>query len=123
MEDVLNKERLQQLIGDADLEEARYLELKVDSRKIGLGHLSKFIPKVKQLKLNNSFVPMVRDIGHGFANLTVLWMARCNLSDLDGIQSMRGLKELYLAFNNISDLSAVGMLEQLEILDLERCQV
>jgi Leucine-rich repeat (LRR) protein len=123
MDDVLSKERLQLLIGDADLEQARYLELKVDSRKIGLGHLSKFIPKVKQLKLNNSFVPMVRDIGHGYNNLTVLWMARCNLSDLDGIQSIRGLKELYLAFNNISEISAVGMLDQLEILDLERSRI
>ncbi|XP_067902831.1 leucine-rich repeat-containing protein 56 isoform X4 [Heterodontus francisci] len=46
-------------------------------------------------------------------------MARCGLTDLDGIPSFCSLKELYLAYNSISDVSPVSMLEHLEVLDLE----
>ncbi|XP_039600350.1 leucine-rich repeat-containing protein 56 isoform X2 [Polypterus senegalus] len=46
-------------------------------------------------------------------------MVRCCLSDLDGIPSFCSLKELYLAYNDISDLSQVSMLDHLVILDLE----
>ena len=47
-------------------------------------------------------------------------MARCNLSEIDGLGSLTGLKELYLAFNQITSLDAISMLENLEILDIER---
>ncbi|KAJ3282738.1 Leucine-rich repeat-containing protein 56, partial [Borealophlyctis nickersoniae] len=39
--------------------------------------------------------------------------------DLDGVSSMQNLRELYLAYNDVADLSSLGMLEHLEILDLE----
>ncbi|XP_051885616.1 leucine-rich repeat-containing protein 56 [Pristis pectinata] len=62
---------------------------------------------------------MFRDLGTSLTNLQVLWMARCGLTDLDGISSFCSLKELYLAYNSISDVSPVSMLEHLEVLDLE----
>lgn len=46
-------------------------------------------------------------------------MCRCGLSELDGISTMICLKELYLAYNEISDISPLSMLDKLEILDLE----
>lgn len=46
-------------------------------------------------------------------------MSRCNLDDLDGICAMNNLKELYLSYNEIHDLSPLSMMESLEILDLE----
>nr|XP_035119825.2 leucine-rich repeat-containing protein 56 isoform X6 [Callithrix jacchus] len=49
----------------------------------------------------------------------VLWLARCGLTDLDGIAALPALKELYASYNNISDLSPLCLLEQLELLDLE----
>lgn len=49
----------------------------------------------------------------------MLWLARCGLTDLDGIGSFLALKELYVSYNNISDLSPLCLLEQLEVLDLE----
>ena len=48
-----------------------------------------------------------------------MWASRCCLLELDGISSMCNLKELYLSYNEISDLSPLSMLDQLEILDLE----
>ena len=49
----------------------------------------------------------------------MLWMAQCGLEDIDGLSSMYSLRELYLAYNEISDISPCSMLEHLQILDLE----
>lgn len=73
----------------------------------------------------------------------MLWLARCGLTDLDGVGSFLALKvgvgcpglgrrcqalpwlsplppqELYVSYNNISDLSPLCLLEELEVLDLE----
>lgn len=46
-------------------------------------------------------------------------MARCHLSDLEGLGSLSALRELYVAFNHIKEIETVGLLENLEILDLE----
>ena len=46
-------------------------------------------------------------------------MARSGVEDIDGISSMTGLKELYLAYNEITDISPISMVENLQILDLE----
>ncbi|KAJ3163798.1 Leucine-rich repeat-containing protein 56 [Geranomyces variabilis] len=139
----LSSEKLMTLTGAHDLANVHLLEMKVDVRKTSLGSLGiayveatgelvnyggpnsvyvcqgKLLPELEHLKLSNSYVPAIRDIGSGFRNLTVLWMARCELSDLDGIDSMSCLEELYLAYNEISDLSSLSMLESLQILDLE----
>jgi Leucine-rich repeat (LRR) protein len=50
-------------------------------------------------------------------------MARCNLKELDGLGSMENIRELYLAYNEISDLSALIMLSSLEIVDLENNEI
>ena len=71
------------------------------------------------MNLNNSHIRSIRDIGSHFINLSVLWMARCHLRDLNGIGSLSNLKELYLAYNKIKELNSISMLEDLEILDLE----
>ncbi|XP_061016430.1 leucine-rich repeat-containing protein 56 isoform X2 [Dama dama] len=59
------------------------------------------------------------DLGTSLGHLQVLWLARCGLADLDGISSFPALKELYLSYNDIWDLSPLCLLEQLEVLDLE----
>ena len=53
-------------------------------------------------------------------NVTVLWLNRCSLMEVEGIAALPNLKELYLAFNEIEDISALSALEKLESLDLER---
>uniref|UniRef100_A0A452S941 Leucine rich repeat containing 56 n=1 Tax=Ursus americanus TaxID=9643 RepID=A0A452S941_URSAM len=59
------------------------------------------------------------DLGTSLGHLQVLWLARCGLTDLDGIGSFLALKELYVSYNNVSDLSPLCLLERLEVLDLE----
>ena len=46
-------------------------------------------------------------------------MARSAVEDLDGLPAMTSLQELYLAYNEISDISPCSMLDCLQILDLE----
>jgi len=41
--------------------------------------------------------------------------ARCGLSELDGLAALPGLQEIYLAFNNISQLSPLTTLEELQV--------
>ncbi|XP_026706442.1 leucine-rich repeat-containing protein 56 isoform X2 [Athene cunicularia] len=78
-----------------------------------------YLPNLRELKLNNSLLVSVRDLGTTLSHLRVLWMACCGLSDLDGISSCSSLKELYIGYNNISDLSQLTWLDHLEVLDLE----
>lgn len=60
-----------------------------------------------------------RDLGTSLANLRVLWLSRSGLTDLDGIPTLNSLQEIYLAYNEITDLSPCSLLENLKCLDLE----
>lgn len=84
-----------------------------------LAHTGLRLPNLSQLKLNNSNIPTVRDLGTSFTKLTVLWLSRCNVVEVDGISAFPSLKELYVAFNEVKDLSAVCSCDSLEVLDLE----
>ncbi|XP_075018857.1 leucine-rich repeat-containing protein 56 isoform X3 [Calonectris borealis] len=107
------------LTGVDDLQRVKALEMRVDTRENSLGNFGAYLPNLKELKLNNSLLVSVRDLGTTLSHLHVLWMACCGLSDLDGISSCSSLKELYIAYNNISDLSQLTWLDHLEVLDLE----
>ncbi|XP_074086810.1 leucine-rich repeat-containing protein 56 isoform X2 [Macrotis lagotis] len=102
-----------------DLQEVTVLEMCVDTRKNSLGNFGAHLPNLNQLKLNNSLLASIRDLGTSLSHLQILWMVRCGLADLDGICSLQSLKELYMSYNNISDLSQVCLLDHLEVLDLE----
>ncbi|KAM7087090.1 leucine-rich repeat-containing protein 56 isoform 5-T8 [Molossus nigricans] len=95
------------------------LEMCVDTREHSLGSFGVHLPNLSQLKLNDSRLGSVRDLGTSLGRLQVLWLARCGLTDLDGIGSFLALKELYVSYNHIADLSPLCLLDQLEVLDLE----
>ncbi|XP_053837449.1 leucine-rich repeat-containing protein 56 isoform X2 [Vidua macroura] len=119
MDEHLSPRKLKILAGVDDLQQVKALEMQVDTREISLGNFGVHLPNLRELKLNNSSLVSVRDLGTSLSHLCVLWMARCGLSDLDGISSCSSLKELYIAYNNISDLSQLTWLDHLEVLDLE----
>uniref|UniRef100_A0A8C0HJ13 Leucine rich repeat containing 56 n=1 Tax=Chelonoidis abingdonii TaxID=106734 RepID=A0A8C0HJ13_CHEAB len=119
MDEYLSPSKLKALTGVDDLQQVKALEMCVDTRENSLGNFGAYLPNLRQLKLNNSLLVSVRDLGSTLSHLQVLWMARCGLTDLDGISSCSSLKELYIAYNNISDLSQVSLLDHLEVLDLE----
>jgi len=117
--DFLSPIKLQEISGKDDLKQVTSLEMVVDTRETTLGNFGQYLPLLAQLKLSDSVIPSVRDIGTSLSKLTVLWMSRCGLTDIDGIASIQSLKELYVAYNNIEDVSPISFLESLEVLDLE----
>eukprot|EP01135_Chromosphaera_perkinsii_P011201 Nk52_evm28s2356 gene=Nk52_evmTU28s2356 len=118
-EEYLSEERLRKLSGCEKLEDVDYLELKVDTSDNTLGNFGTLLPNMTQLKVSGSYISSVRDLGSSLSNLTVLWMAKCGLSDLDGISSLSNIVELYLAFNELSDLGPLTMLDNLQLVDVE----
>ncbi|XP_034542533.1 leucine-rich repeat-containing protein 56 [Notolabrus celidotus] len=115
----ISPEKLEWLCGTQDLSHVTSLEIWVDTRENTMCNFGAYLPKLVQLKMNNSVLTSVRDLGTTLSHLQVLHMSSCSLQDLDGISILSTLKELYVDFNNISDLSPLGMLENLELLDLE----
>ncbi|KAM7087085.1 leucine-rich repeat-containing protein 56 isoform 1-T2 [Molossus nigricans] len=119
VEEYLSPARLQALAQVDDLRLVSMLEMCVDTREHSLGSFGVHLPNLSQLKLNDSRLGSVRDLGTSLGRLQVLWLARCGLTDLDGIGSFLALKELYVSYNHIADLSPLCLLDQLEVLDLE----
>ncbi|XP_014841709.1 PREDICTED: leucine-rich repeat-containing protein 56 isoform X1 [Poecilia mexicana] len=123
VEPYLSPKRLELLCGTHDLSRVNHLEICVDTQENTLGDFvflaGAYLPRLEQLKMNNSFVMSLRDLGTTLSHLQVLWMSHCCLQDLSGISTFDSLKELYLPYNNVSDLSQVAMLENLRLLDLE----
>jgi Leucine-rich repeat (LRR) protein len=67
---------------------------------------------------NGCLIPS--DLGTSLNNVTILWLSRCGLTELDGMSlGFSAVTELYLSFNSIKDLSPLGDLPKLQILDLE----
>ncbi|XP_062475138.1 leucine-rich repeat-containing protein 56 isoform X1 [Pezoporus occidentalis] len=119
VEEYLSPRKLKILTGVDDLHQVNALEVRVDTRENSLGNFGAYLPNLRELRLNNSLLMSVRDLGTTLSHLYVLWMAHCGLADLDGISSCSSLRELYIAYNNISDLSQLLWLDHLEVLDLE----
>jgi hypothetical protein len=100
------------------------LEALANTREISLTVLGEFFPNLEKLRLNNSVIPNVRDIGCAFLKLRFLWLPRCGLTSLNGISTVSGnLEELYLAFNQISDVSDLMGMDRLKVLDLEENKI
>ena len=110
---------LAELVGTQDVETVTFLEVRINAEEIVLRDLGLRLPNLSELKLNNSNVPSIRDLGTSFGNLTVLWLARSNVQELDGMSALLSIKEVYLAFNEVKDLSALVGCDTLEVLDLE----
>ncbi|CAI2728968.1 unnamed protein product [Schistosoma spindalis] len=95
------------------------LDFEVDTDRISVANFGTYLPNLRHLRLSNSNIPSVRDLGTFLNNVEVIWMPRCCLVSLDGLSSFTKLVELYIAFNGVSDLSPCAMLDNIEVIDLE----
>merc|ERR1719162_1261653 len=50
-------------------------------------------------------------------------MSRCGLQDLNGVSAIPALREFYLPFNDVADLSPLSAHDYLEVLDIEGNEV
>lgn len=85
------------------------LEKKVD-------HLGMLMPRLTELRLERgSTLASFRDLGSSLANLRILWLPACGVRHLDGVGGLLGLEELYLAFNDVEDLTSIALHDHLEV--------
>mmetsp|Transcript_17023 Transcript_17023/g.49812 ORF Transcript_17023/g.49812 Transcript_17023/m.49812 type:complete len:449 (+) Transcript_17023:101-1447(+) len=117
----ISEEFLRQHTRADDLQAVDFLELQVDAvsgaQRVEI--LGELLPDLRQLRLNQSYVSTLRDLGTSLSRLRVLWLCRSSLQDLGGVTAMPVLEELYVSFNDISDLSPLCTHEALQVLDLE----
>ncbi|ESO00008.1 hypothetical protein HELRODRAFT_83538, partial [Helobdella robusta] len=102
-----------------DLSKVKSLEIKVNSEEAGLNNFGVYVPNLETLKLVKSKIHVLRDLGSSLKKLRILYMPRCELRDLDGITSFVSISQLYLAYNDITDISSFSLLDNLSVLDLE----
>lgn len=118
-EDGITEEFLQSYCDGADLASVSYLHIQVDTVVQNVDSLGAYVPNLRQLRLSNSSIISIRELGIGLENLEVLWMSRCGLQELEGITVLHSLQELYLPFNDVADVTQLKWLEHLSVLDLE----
>lgn len=103
-----------------DLDEVLHLEIQVDSAVQSVELLGRQLCNLRSLKLTDSSILTLRDLGTCLQQLEVLWMSRCGLQDISGVSAtLPQLREFYLPFNDIVDLSPFSGCELLEVLDVE----
>lgn len=119
-EDGLSAEFLRHFCEADDLSRVTQLDIQVDSVTQSLEPLGEHLVNLRHLKLSDSSVFCVRDLGTQLRQLEVLWMSRCGLQDIGGVAaSLPLLREFYLPFNDVTDLSPLSGHENLEVLDIE----
>ena len=64
----------------------------IQSQQLCVTPTGTMVRNLKHLKLSNSIIATVRDLGTSLENLRVLWLSRCCLCDLDGMGSMSSLQ-------------------------------
>lgn len=102
-----------------DLRKLEKIEIVVDTTNTHMQHVGEVLQSLTSLKLNDSVIPSVRDLGTSFRNLRVLSLNRCEVKSLAGLSSFEFLKELYASYNDIQDLFDISYWYHLEVLDLE----
>jgi hypothetical protein len=118
--EVIDRESLFKYDGEKDFSTLRSLEAVADTQEMSLAYLGDLFPSLEKLRLNNSIIPSIRDLSTSLRELRFLSLAHCGITSLDGICTLSAnLEELYLAFNQITDLSELMGLPKLRVLDLE----
>ena len=111
---------------------AKYLKMSIDDllklQKLTIringsyGLLNQFgqrLTNLKFLKLNDSFIQSIEDLGSNFKNLKILQINNCKLKDLSGIICFEQLEIFEAKNNEISDLIELEMSSSIKKLNLE----
>ncbi|XP_026166224.1 leucine-rich repeat-containing protein 56 isoform X2 [Mastacembelus armatus] len=109
----LSPEKLEALCGAQDLSHVTSLKLSVDTQENILGNFGAYLPRLAQLKMNNSIIMSVRDLGTSLSHLQILWMSHCCLQDLGGISTLISLKTADYSYR----VSVRELVPQLHYLD------
>ena len=102
-----------------DLKSLNKLSIKVSGSYGLLNQFGQRLTKLIYLKLNNSFIQNINDLGTNFNNLKILQINDCKLKELSGIICFEHLEVLEAKNNQISDLIELEMCTSIKKLDLE----
>ena len=101
------------------LQNLNKLAIKINGSYGLLNQFGQRLSNLIYLKLNNSLIQTINDLGTNFKNLKIIQMNNCKLKDLGGLICFEHL-EVFEAKNNlISDLIELEMCMALKKLDLE----
>ena len=83
----LNQQFLSDFLGlqPDKFEQLTKIEFKIDATIHNLQRIGEILPNLTELKLSDSIVKSMRDLGTSFKNVKILWIARVSLTDLCGI--------------------------------------
>ena len=88
-----------------------------------LNQIGERLPVLKELKLTNSILQSIEDLGTNFKNLVILNIDNCGIKDISGICVMMNLREFSAKNNKISDLFELDSLPEMQYLMLESNQI
>lgn len=118
-EDYICEKHVEQWTGLKDMSSVEYIECTVDTNEYSMEQIGELVPNLIQLRLEKSVLNSFRDLGTQLRHLQILWVNRCKISQLDGIGALIHLQELYVAFNDVQDISPLAMHDTLRVLDVE----
>ena len=95
------------------------LSIKINGSYGLLNQFGQKLTNLLYLKLNNSFIRSINDLGTNFKNLKIIQMNDCQLKDLGGLICFQHLEVFEAKNNQISDLIELEMCMSLRKLDLE----
>ena len=58
------------------------IELRVDTSQHNLQVTGEILRSLEYLRMSDSIIKCFRDLGTGFKNVKVLWLARCELKEV-----------------------------------------
>ena len=102
-----------------DLQNLQKLTIRINGSYGLLNQFGQRLVNLKFLKLNDSFIQSIDDLGTNFRNLKILQINNCKLKDLTGIICFEQLEILEAKNNEISDLIELEMNTSIKKLNLE----
>ena len=102
-----------------DLQKLQKLTIRINGSYGLLNQFGQRLTNLKFLKLNDSYIQSIDDLGSNFKNLKILQINNCKLKDLSGIICFEQLEIFEAKNNEISDLIELEMSSSIKKLDLE----
>lgn len=102
-----------------EIQSLKKLNIKINGSYGLLNQFGQRLINLKFLKLNDSFIQSIDDLGSNFKNLKILQINNCKLKDLSGIICFEQLEIFEAKNNEISDLIELEMSTSLVKINLE----
>ena len=106
-------------ISITDIQNLKKLTIRINGSYGLLNQFGQRLTNLKFLKLNDSFIQSIDDLGSNFKNLKILQINNCKLKDLSGIICFEQLEIFEAKNNEISDLIELEMSTSIVKLNLE----